>query len=349
MAGGRPREGEGARRDALSAAVAEGGDIRHVLFERLIDDAGLFPPARKPIAEAVADHRAARADTAAWMLGRFICPGSRLADLAKEDPGADWEIGCVLAPKPDDWPATVRSELNDIGAYAGGGTVRAIELPVPSEPPGNRVREVASAVSEAAAEGGERDSEPLALFLEVPAAAEEPELIVWLEAIAEARAGAGPAGRCAPAAKLRCGGPTAGHFPDDRRAAVFISACRRLDLPFKLTAGLHHPFRTPDPGTGALQHGFVNLLAATAFASDPGGAPGPAELEPIVAERQPEAFEIDAGGLAWGDARAGPEAAAAARRLFRSFGSCSFAEPLEDLAAHHLLPASGLATTERNG
>jgi hypothetical protein len=308
----------------------------------------MFPPARKPIADAVADHRAARGGSAAWMQGRFICPVARLEELAKEDPGADWEIGCVLAPKPDDWPATVRSELKDVRAYAGEGTVRAIELPVPSEPSGDRVREVASAVSEAPAEGGVGESEPLALFLEVPADGEEPELIAWLEAIAEARAGAEPAGRRVPAAKLRCGGPTAGHFPDDRRAAVFISACRRLDLPFKLTAGLHHPFRTRDPETGALQHGFVNMLAATAFASDPGGAPGPAELEPIVAERQPEAFEIDAGALAWRGARAGPDAAAAARRVFRSFGSCSFAEPLEGLAAHDLLPAADLAT-ERDG
>jgi hypothetical protein len=325
------------------AELGSGGDTRRVLFERLIDDAGLFPPARKPIAEAVTDHRAARGDSAAWMLGRFICPVARLEELSKEDPGADCEIGCVLAPQPEAWPATVRSELKGARAYAGGGTVGAIELPVPSEPPGDRVREVASAVSEAAAESGERESEPLALFLEVPAAGEEPELIAWLEAIAEARAGAEQSGRCAPAAKLRCGGPTADHFPDDRRCAVFISACRRLDLPFKLTAGLHHPFRTPDPETGALQHGFVNLLAATAFASGPGGAAGPAELEPIVAERRPEAFEIDAGVLAWRGAQAGPEAAAAGRRLFRSFGSCSFAEPLEGLAARDLLPASDLA------
>jgi hypothetical protein len=333
----------------LTAATAGAADTRRVLFERLIDDAGPFPPARKPIDEAVADHRAARGDSAAWMLGRFICPVARLEELANEDPGADWEIGCVLAPKPDDWPATVRSELKGARAYAGGGTVRAIELPVPSDPRGGLAREVTSIMSEAAAAGGEHGSDPLDLFLEVPGAAgEESKLIAWLEAIAEARAGGEPAGGCAPAAKLRCGGPKAGHFPDDRRAAVFISSCRRLDLPFKLTAGLHHPFRTRDPGTGALQHGFVNLLAATAFASDAGGAPGPAELEPIVTERQPEAFEIDAGGLAWRGARAGSDVAAAARRLFRSFGSCSFAEPLEGLAAHDLLSAPDLAA-ERDG
>jgi hypothetical protein len=332
----------------LSAATPDAADTRGVLFERLIDDAGLFPPARKPMAAAVADHRRAHGGSSAWMLGRFICPAARLEEFAGEEPGADWEIGCLLAPEPDDWPATVRSELEKVRAYAGAGTVRAIELPLPSDAPGSGVGEAASAVDEAAAEVGEVGFEPLPLFLEVPAAVGENELIASLEAIAGAPADGEPTGRCAPAAKLRCGGATAAHFPDDRRVALFVTTCRRLDLPFKLTAGLHHPFRTRDPETGALQHGFVNLLAATAFASAPGSAPEPAELEPIVAERERDAFEIDAGGIAWRGARVGPEAAPAARRLFRCFGSCSFAEPLEDLAALELLPASNLAA-ERDG
>jgi hypothetical protein len=326
----------------LSAAIPEAADTRGVLFERLIDDAGLFPPARKPMAAAVADHRRAHGGSSAWMLGRFICPAARLEEFAGEEPGAEWEIACLLAPEPDDWPATVRTELEKVRAYAGAGSVRAIELPLPSDAPGRGVGEAASAADEAAAEVGEVGSEPLPLFLEVPAAVGENELIASLEAIAGAPANGEPTGRCAPAAKLRCGGATAAHFPDDRRVALFVSTCRRLDLPFKLTAGLHHPLRTRDPETGALQHGFVNLLAATAFASTR-GAPEPAELEPIVAERQPDAFEIDAGGIAWRGARVGTEAAAAARRLFRCFGSCSFAEPLEDLGALELLPASNLA------
>jgi hypothetical protein len=327
----------------LSAATPDAADTRGVLFERLIDDAGLFPPARKPMAAAVADHRRAHGGSSAWMLGRFICPAARLEEFAGEEPGADWEIGCLLAPEPDDWPATVRSELEKMRAYAGAGTVRAIELPLPRDAPGRGVGEAASAVDEAAAEVGEVGSEPLPLFLEVSTAVGENELLASLEAIAGAPADGEPTGRCAPAAKLRCGGATAAHFPDDRRVALFVTTCRRLDLPFKLTAGLHHPFRTRDPETGALQHGFVNLLAATAFASAPGGAPEPVELELIVAERRPDAFEIDAGGIAWRGARVGPEAAAAARGLFRCFGSCSFAEPLEDLRALELLPASNLA------
>jgi hypothetical protein len=331
----------------LSAATPDAADTRGVLFERLIDDAGLFPPARKPMAPAVADHRRAHGGSSAWMLGRFICPAARLEEFAGEDPGADWEIGCLLAPEPDDWPATLRSELEKVRAYAGAGTVRAIELPLPSDAPGRGVGEAASAVDEAAAEV-EVGSEPLPLFLEVPAEVSENELIASLEAIAGAPADGEPTGRCAPAAKLRCGGATAAHFPDDRRVALFVTTCRRLDLPFKLTAGLHHPFRTRDLETGALQHGFLNMLAATAFASAPGSAPEPAELEPIVAERQPDAFEIDVGGIAWRGARVGPEAAAAARRLFRCFGSCSFAEPLGDLGALELLPASNLAA-ERDG
>jgi hypothetical protein len=52
------------------------------LLARLIDDAAQFPPARLRLAAAVKQHRAHRAGAHAWMLGRFLCPASRLDELA---------------------------------------------------------------------------------------------------------------------------------------------------------------------------------------------------------------------------------------------------------------------------
>jgi hypothetical protein len=48
---------------------------------RLFDDAGLFPPAKLPMAEALAAHE--RATTGAYqeVVGPFLCPVSRLAEL----------------------------------------------------------------------------------------------------------------------------------------------------------------------------------------------------------------------------------------------------------------------------
>ncbi len=58
-------------------------DARRALLERLIDHAPLFPPAELPLAEALEEDRRARESEHAWMIGRFVCPASRLAELAQ--------------------------------------------------------------------------------------------------------------------------------------------------------------------------------------------------------------------------------------------------------------------------
>ena len=248
-----------------------------MMLERLIDDAGLFPPARKPMERAVADHRAARGGAHAWMLGRFLCPASRLGELAAAGPDDDWRLGAIGDGAP---------------AYDGPGTIDAIELKFPAD-----------------VGGMPRGVE---LFIEAPTGE--------LEAIAaEGRAGA----------KIRCGGLTPDAFPSAQVVAEFISACVRLGLRFKATAGLHHPFRTRDEEIGVLQHGFVNLLAATALPD--------ADTVSIIGEADPGAFALDAGGLRWRDSVAGLEALARARELFTAYGSCSFDEPVADLIAHGVL------------
>ena len=106
----------------------------------------------------------------------------------------------------------------------------------------------------------------------------------------------------------------------------------RLGLPFKATAGLHHPFRTRDEQIGVLQHGFVNLLAATALVGADGAA--------IIGEADPAAFELSAVGLRWRDRVADAGTLARAREMFTAYGSCSFEEPVADLVAHGILEVS---------
>jgi hypothetical protein len=130
-------------------------------------------------------------------------------------------------------------------------------------------------------------------------------------AVREARAGA----------KIRCGGST---LPSVAEVAEFVAACRDAGVPFKATAGLHHPIRSGD------RHGFLNLLAAAVFADG--------DLEAILGEEDPAAFRLEAGRFAVHDHVAGAETIAAARaELFVAYGSCSFDEPVEDLTALGLL------------
>jgi hypothetical protein len=139
-------------------------------------------------------------------------------------------------------------------------------------------------------------------------------------AVREARAGA----------KIRCGGAT---VPPVEAVAAFVVACRDAGVPFKATAGLHHAIRRGDA------HGFLNLLAAAVFANADGL--GEDDLVPLLAEEDPAAFALDAGGLAAHGRHADAAAIAEARaELFVAYGSCSFDEPVADLAALGVLPPS---------
>ena len=56
-------------------------DARRELLGELIDHAALFPPASMDMPEAMDADQSARRGEHAWMLGRFICPASRLDEL----------------------------------------------------------------------------------------------------------------------------------------------------------------------------------------------------------------------------------------------------------------------------
>ena len=125
------------------------------------------------------------------------------------------------------------------------------------------------------------------------------------------------------AAKFRCGGVTAEKTPSVDEVAAFVLAAVRAHVPFKATAGLHHPIRS---GT---MHGFVNVFVAAAFAWR--GSERAALVE-ILDTSDASAFQFAEGELRWrGQSISVTEIEAARRDFAHSFGSCSFAEPLADL------------------
>ena len=59
-------------------------DARRALLSRLIDHAALFPPASLPMDAALEVDAAARATPEAWMLNRFLVPGSQLGGVPED-------------------------------------------------------------------------------------------------------------------------------------------------------------------------------------------------------------------------------------------------------------------------
>lgn len=120
-------------------------------------------------------------------------------------------------------------------------------------------------------------------------------------------------------AKLRTGGPAPEAFPGVDTVADVVLRCVAADVPFKATAGLHHPFPIPSDLEGATEHGFVNLLAATRAA-----LAGEGDLVDCLTETDPDAFDLAAATWRGVGAHLSPEAIRAA---LASIGSCSIDEP----------------------
>ena len=202
--------------------------------------------------------------------------------------------------------------LSRIGELPHDADWKLSVLVVPGEPLPPEIDSVEMRIERAADIRRLSASLPAVRYFEIPIAADPRELIA---AIAET------GGR----AKVRTGGLTVEAYPGVPELARFLCACAEARVPFKATAGLHHPLTSPP------MHGFVNVFLAAALAWHG------ALFEDVAAtleEPAPQTFAWDEGAVSWQDHRLSTAEIAAAREEFAiSFGSCSFEEPIADLQA----------------
>lgn len=267
-----------------------------VLFAELIDDAALFPPGDAPIAEAVPAHLAHDAGVHSGLLGRFLCPVSKLADLKPllgDDEGL--RLGLIADTGLDALLAAFE-ELDEDDRVI----LEAAEIRHPGERLDVLERQLPYGVE---------------AYVEITPA-DMRSLLPTLT------------GRELLHAKLRTGGLTAEAFPTPLAVAEFLVGCADLEVGLKCTAGLHNAVRHTDSGTGFAHHGFLNVLLAAERAC------GGAEIEDVAAVLA----VTDGAGLAERVKALTVEDAARTRDLFHGYGSCSFQEPIDDLAGLGLLP-----------
>jgi len=293
----------------------------------LIDYAGLFPPAALDMRTATRKYAEYREGEHLWALGRFIVPVARLDEFEKAAegilPGAGWEgneFWRLSALGGGDLSSDLKriAEFNQKHAAPdsseGAAVIDTIEIKAA------RPADIEDAMSQTPAK--------LAPYFEIPINDDPTELI---KSIAETEA----------RAKVRTGGVTADAFPSSFNLARFIKICAEEDVPFKATAGLHHPLRSankltyaPDSAS-AMMHGFLNVFLAAAFAQSGMDVD---RLVELLEEQSPEAFQFDSGGVTWRDEMIVRGQLRNSRNLLAiAFGSCSFEEPVEDLKKIGLL------------
>jgi hypothetical protein len=271
-----------------------------LLYHGLIDDAALFPPGNAAMADAVPAHAAHRQAWYALLVGPFLCPASRLDELA-DQVTEPLGVGVIV----DSGTGAIQPAAAAVRRHPLL-QLRSIDAPLRGEPLAESARRAAIALDGVFLDAGD-DPDELPAYLEVPRGAD------WRSAL-EVVAASGYR------AKFRTGGVAPGALPPEAAVAAFILGCLELDVPFKLTAGLHRAVRhTTDDGLE--QHGFGNVLLAVADALDGADA---ATLARTLAER-------DATRVAERLRELPATRAASVRSWLGSYGSCSIDEPLDDL------------------
>ena len=287
------------------------------LLADLVDYAGLFPPSMVTMKVAVENFASYRRGEYSWMLGRFVLPVARLNEFleAAEDHLIADDPFRLSVLAGEDIAQTIRDIKIFNSENAGRAVCDSLEVKA------NTVSKIENTVAAL--------PDDLAAFFEISTGENFAELVTTLS-IKKQRA------------KVRTGGTTREEFPPTRDVVRFVRTCTAANVPFKATAGLHHPIRCFRPLTYAANapqgtmHGFLNVLLMTAFARESYRV---ALLEELMEEEFDEAFAFQNDSILWRNEHALTAANLdfLRRKGMISFGSCSFTEPVEDLQSLGLL------------
>jgi hypothetical protein len=303
------------------------------LLTGLVDYAGLFPPAKLAMPAAAEEFARCRMSEQEWMLGRFVCPASRLLELTKAagslmpgthgtsgyreyaENGEPWRITALIDMDLD--PALdAIADFNVRHAAEDSGLAKAdmVELKVTKATDIDEALDILPANVYA--------------FFEFPVNTDPRGFVAAL------------AGNQS-AAKIRTGGITADAFPTPAQIAAFFIACSAADVPFKATAGLHHPIRGSFPLTyepnvaSCTMHGFLNVFLTAALVrthrlDEAAAAKVLEKLDAKSVKFTDDKLTVAIPGFGSWDLDA-IKLARVRESFALSFGSCSFDEPEREL------------------
>ena len=289
-----------------------------ILLSSIIDYAGLFPPAKLNLQDAIANYNKYQQTPDNFLLGRFVIPAARLTEfltVLKHDALENqiinpWLLSVILS---DNWEL----ELQQIKTVNNNNQVKitAVEFkPLTLE-------EISRAIIQIPPE--------IEFFLEIPLNENIETYLIMLQGKQVS-------------AKIRTGGLTVEAFPSVEQLCQFIFASAKAQIPFKATAGLHHLLPGKYPLTGkphslwATMQGFLNLSILAALVYWQKIAKEQAVI--LLQESSLNNFQFTEDHITWKDCHLTClELEKARQYFFRSFGSCSFQEPLNELVELQLL------------
>lgn len=291
--------------------------VRKLLAET-VDYAGLFPPSAVSMETAVENYARYVTSENAWLLGRFVVPAARLDEFSKHaekhfSKKNVWRLS-VLAGE------NLAEDLEKIDEFnerrADAAFIDTLETKAAKA---NEIAEASKILP--------KDS-VLKTYFEIPSNAILTDLMTAL-ALNHHRA------------KIRTGGVTPEAFPPTDDIVKFARICIAANVPFKATAGLHHPLRCVKPLTyeedapKGTMNGFLNLFLTSVFLRK---NLNNTHVHKLINDGCQENFTFEDEQITWlGNAVTLDEIRVARERNIISFGSCSFEEPIEDLRQMQLI------------
>jgi hypothetical protein len=288
------------------------------LLAGIVDYAGLFPPSQLSMQKATANYAAYKNSPYKWMLGRFVVPVGRLGEFsenAKEFFTNNNEIWRLSVLASEDIYSTVHQIEDFNAANAANVVCDALEVKAKTS---YEIKEIAEAVPSG-----------LATYFEISVDESLADLISTLSIYGQR-------------AKIRTGGITEEAFPSVEQVVKFMRVCLAANVPFKATAGLHHPLRCvkpltyePDAPEGTM-NGFLNVFLAAAFLRQ---GYQPKLIHELLKDKWADNFLFENNGVLWRQEHFSTtvQLENLRTRSAVSFGSCSFVEPIEDLQELGLL------------
>jgi len=292
------------------------------LLDRAIDYAGMFPPCALALEPALRNQANYVRSSEAWMLNGFVLPVEQfeparqfVSEFDHQHPLRVAVLGAKTT-KPDVFLNGIANAAEAIRSFSKYDVqlvlVSHLEMFLPDDVDSASLKKARAIIGE------------LPVFWEAPP--ERAEQAIALIAGHNSDERAAKFGY-----KLRTGGVTADAFSTSAQIARALVTAAGHQLPIKFTAGLHHPIRQFRDEVKTKMHGFLNVLGAVVLAAEYRWDAD--EAVTMLEDENPRSFSFTDDFFAWRDWKIDTERLQHRRKFVRSFGSCSFDEPREDLRA----------------
>lgn len=316
-------------------------------MSKIIDYAGLFPPASLELEPAFTNYLNYKNDEYSDMLSKFICPMKllpRFSEFAVKPENiraiGSNNIEFSLLPTggntENEFFNALKYDIDNIRLFIDkdkfGTSVNTFEIKIPQDVLSVRNTQAVKEFITKASDILSNAVKSTAVIFCEPVFKDENDKILFYaaEAIAESNEE-----NCSNGFKLRTGGVEASAFPVPEKISQTIKTCFDFKIPFKATAGLHHPVRHFNDSVNCKMHGFLNVFTAGILLYKYGFETD--TVNAIIKDENPLSFIFGESGMKWNEFEASVEEINYGRKLMVSFGSCSFEEPVEDIKSLNLI------------